>query len=44
MTLSHKKDANILVVDDNKVLADNLVEYLTKLGFGLKPLMVEGKV
>jgi len=33
MTLSHKKDANILVVDDDKVLADNLVEYLSKLGY-----------
>ena len=36
MTLSHKKDANILVVDDDKELADNLVEYLTKLGFRAK--------
>ena len=36
MTLSHKKDANILVVDDDKNLADNLVEYLTKLGFRAK--------
>jgi len=27
------KDANILVVDDDKMLADNLVEYLTKLDY-----------
>ena len=37
MTLSHKKDANILVVDDDKVLADNLVEYLSKLGYQTSP-------
>ena len=37
MTLSHKKDANILVVDDDKVLADNLVEYLSKLGYQASP-------
>jgi DNA-binding NtrC family response regulator len=28
-----KKDAKILVVDDDKHLADNLVEYLAKLGY-----------
>ena len=27
------KEARILVVDDDKVLADNLVEYLSKLGY-----------
>ena len=31
--LSNKKEANILVVDDDKALADNLAEYLTKLGY-----------
>ncbi|RJR31853.1 MAG: response regulator [Desulfobacteraceae bacterium] len=29
----NKKEANILVVDDDKQLADNLVEYLVKLGY-----------
>ncbi len=28
-----KKDAKILVVDDDRHLADNLVEYLSKLGY-----------
>ena len=28
-----KKGANILVVDDDKSLADNLVGYLTQLGY-----------
>ena len=31
--LSNKKEARILVVDDDKALADNLVEYLSKLGY-----------
>ena len=31
--LRNKKDVKILVVDDDKVLADNLVEYLSKLGY-----------
>ncbi len=30
---SHAQDAKILVVDDDRQLADNLVEYLTKLGY-----------
>ena len=34
--LFNKKEARILVVDDDKELADNLVEYLTKLGFRAK--------
>jgi len=29
----HKKEARILVVDDDKMLADNLVAYLTGLGY-----------
>lgn len=29
----NKKEANILVVDDDRQLADNLVEYLSKLGY-----------
>ena len=32
-----KKEANILVVDDDKELADNFVEYLTKLGYRSSP-------
>jgi len=31
--MTGKKDINILVVDDDKMLADNLTEYLTKLGY-----------
>ena len=31
--LSNKKEANILVVDDDKALADDLAEYLTKSGY-----------
>ena len=31
--LFNKKDAKILVVDDDQALADNLVEYLSKLGY-----------
>jgi DNA-binding NtrC family response regulator len=31
--LIEKKDARILVVDDDRHLADNLVEYLMKLGY-----------
>ena len=31
--LFNKKEARILVVDDDKALADNLVEYLSKLGY-----------
>ena len=37
MILSKKYDANILVVDDDKELADNFVEYLTKLGYRSSP-------
>jgi len=33
----NKKEARILVVDDDKVLADNLVEYLSKLGYQASP-------
>ena len=33
MVLANKKEARILVVDDDKALADNLVEYLSKLGY-----------
>ena len=33
MGLFGEKEANILVVDDDKVLADNLVEYLSKFGY-----------
>jgi len=33
IVLFNKKEANILVVDDDKVLADNLVEYLSKFGY-----------
>jgi DNA-binding NtrC family response regulator len=33
MIFGKKKDAKILVVDDDKLLADNLVEYLTHLGY-----------
>ena len=29
-----KKEANILVVDDDRLLADMLVEYLSSLGYG----------
>ncbi len=32
-----KKEARILVVDDDKALADNLVEYLSKLGYQASP-------
>ena len=32
-----KKEARILVVDDDKVLADLLVEHLSKLGFQASP-------
>ena len=35
--LFNKKEARILVVDDDKVLADNLVEYLSKLGYQASP-------
>ena len=31
------KEANILVVDDDKGLADNMVEYLTKFGYQASP-------
>ena len=31
--LFNKKEAKILVVDDDKQLADNMVEYLTKFGY-----------
>jgi DNA-binding NtrC family response regulator len=31
--LFNKKEAKILVVDDDKALADDLAEYLTKLGY-----------
>ena len=34
---SSKKTANILVVDDDKRLADNLVKYLTMLGYHASP-------
>jgi DNA-binding NtrC family response regulator len=37
MVLFNKKDAKILVVDDDKALADNLVEYLSKLGYQAAP-------
>jgi len=37
MVIFYKKDAKILVVDDDKVLADLLVEYLSKLGFQASP-------
>ena len=37
MGLFGEKEANILVVDDDKVLADNLVEYLSKLGYQTSP-------
>jgi CheY-like chemotaxis protein len=37
MGLFGKKEARILVVDDDKVLADNLVEYLSKLGYQASP-------
>jgi DNA-binding NtrC family response regulator len=33
MVLFNKKEAKILVVDDDKRLADNMVEYLTKFGY-----------
>lgn len=32
-----KKEARILVVDDDKALADNLVEYLSKIGYQASP-------
>ena len=32
-----KKEAKILVVDDDRQLADNLVEYLSKLGYQASP-------
>jgi two-component system phosphate regulon sensor histidine kinase PhoR len=35
--LFNKKGARILVVDDDKDLADNLVEYLSKLGYQASP-------
>ena len=35
--LFNKKEARILVVDDDKELADNLVEYLSKLGYQAAP-------
>jgi len=31
------KEANILVVDDDKGLADDMVEYLTKFGYQASP-------
>lgn len=34
---SSKKGARILVVDDDKVLADTLVEYLSKIGYEASP-------
>jgi DNA-binding response OmpR family regulator len=37
MMLFSKKEARILVVDDDKALADNLVEYLSKLGYQASP-------
>ena len=37
MMLFNKKEARILVVDDDKALADNLVEYLSKLGYQASP-------
>ncbi len=33
MIFGKKKDAKILVVDDDKQLADNLVDYLSQLGY-----------
>ena len=33
----NKKEARILVVDDDKVLADNFVQYLSKLGYRSSP-------
>ncbi len=35
--LFNKKEARILVVDDDRQLADNLVEYLSKLGYQAAP-------
>ncbi len=35
--LFNKKQARILVVDDDKQLADNLVEYMSKLGYQASP-------
>jgi len=35
--LRGRKGARILVVDDDKDLADSLVEYLTKLGYQASP-------
>ena len=35
--LFNKKEAKILVVDDDKTLADNLVEYLSELGYQASP-------
>lgn len=35
--LFNKKEANILVVDDDKELADNFVQYLSKLGYQASP-------
>jgi len=35
--LFSKKEARILVVDDDKALADNLVEYLSRLGYQASP-------
>jgi len=32
-----EKEAKILVVDDDKLLADNLVDYLSKLGYQASP-------
>ncbi len=37
MGLFGEKEANILVVDDDRQLADNLVEYLSKLGYQASP-------
>jgi len=37
MGLFGEKEARILVVDDDKQLADNLVEYLSKLGYQAAP-------
>jgi DNA-binding NtrC family response regulator len=37
MGLFGEKEARILVVDDDRQLADNLVEYLSKLGYQASP-------
>ena len=37
MIFSKKYDVNILTVEDDKVLADNLVDYLSSLGYLATP-------